>query len=576
MFSADERYVMVFNGEVYNYQTFRDALLKLGHTFKGHSDSEAMLAAICEWGIEKAVEQFNGMFAFAVYDRRERLLHIVRDRLGIKPLYYTWANGVFLFGSELKTLMAHPCFSGEINRDAVALYLRHGYIPAPHTIYKHVYKLPQGSMLTVRDAQSTQPIAYWSAQTVMQDAARHPFTGSPSEAVDALDALLRDAVQLQMISDVPLGAFLSGGVDSSTVVALMQAQSQRPVHTFTIGFHEAQFNEAPYAKAVAQHLGTHHTELYVTPAEARAVIPQLADWYDEPFADSSQIPTYLVSKLARQHVTVTLSGDGGDELFAGYERYAWSRGIHERMNSVPGALRALAARAITAVPPSVLDQIGGLAGLKRTGDRAHKLAEILTFESPAAMYRDLISLWKQPTSVVRHAHEPSTLLMDRQAWANSAHFTAWMQTMDLALYLPDDILTKVDRASMGISLESRVPILDHRVVEFAARLPLDYKVRDGQTKWALRQVLYRYVPRELIDRPKSGFAVPIGDWLRGDLRAWAEALLDEGRLREGGIFQPEPIRKLWAEHLGGTRNWQHHLWCILMFEAWRERWNVPA
>lgn len=582
MHSSCGRYVIIFNGEIYNYLTIRHEVEQEspGHAvpWRGHSDTEVALAAISRWGIEEAVKRFIGMFGFALWDRIERVLYLVRDRMGEKPLYYGRMGKSILFGSELKALRTHPDFNGEINRDALALYLRHNCIPAPYSIYREIYKLPPGTMLAVsgRDASFPVPVQYWSAREVAEQGIAEPFTGSTEEAIIALDGLLRDAVGLQMVADVPLGAFLSGGVDSSTVVALMQAQCDRPVKTFTVGFKEADYNESLHAKAVAACLGTEHTELYVTPAEAMAVIPKLPALYDEPFADSSQIPTFLVSELARRSVTVSLSGDGGDELFAGYNRYFWGRSIWKRLGWMPQSLRATAAAALTAVSPRRWDRVFNAAGSllpsaikQRTpGDKIHKLAEVLAVESPEAMYRGLASHWKDPASVVLGAREPPTALTDRHLWSNLPDFTQRMMYLDTVSYLPDDILVKVDRASMGVSLEARIPFLDHRVVEFAWRLPLSMKVRAGQGKWLLRQVLYRYVPKEMIERPKTGFGVPIDAWLRGPLRDWAEDLLDEKRLSEEGFFVPLPVREKWKEHLSGTRNWQYYLWDVLMFQAW--------
>lgn len=574
MLSPDGRFVIVFNGEIYNFAYLRDKLRSLGHTFRGTSDTEVMLAAIREWGLSKAVQQFNGMFAFALWDRQECSLSLVRDRLGIKPLYYGWVGRTLLFGSELKALRAHPEFHPEINRDALTLFLRHNYIPAPHTIYNKVYKLPPASILTVSLVQQpgdVRPAPYWSAQEVMQDGLAHPFDGSEQEAVNELERVLLNSVRLRMIADVPLGAFLSGGVDSSTIVALMQKQSGIPVQTFTIGFRETGFDEAQHARAVANHLGTEHTELYVTPEEARAVIPHLPTLYDEPFSDSSQIPTFLVAELARRHVTVSLSGDGGDELFGGYNRYFWTTRIWKKMGWIPAPLRELAAHGMVAFPPGFWNKAIGWAGYPNPGDKIHKLAEILGARTPSSIYLSLVSHWKQPERVVLGGKEPTTAATDLSQWLKNCSLTEQMMALDLVTYLPDDILAKVDRASMGISLETRVPFLDdHQVMEFAWKLPLQMKIRTGQGKWILRQVLYKYVPQRLIERPKMGFGVPIDTWLRGPLRDWAETLLDESRLRREGFFLPEPIRQKWAEHISGTRNWQYYIWDILMFQSWLE------
>jgi asparagine synthase (glutamine-hydrolysing) len=580
MLSANDRYVIVFNGEVYNFNQLRTELASLGHTFRGHSDTEIMLAAICEWGIRNAVQRFNGMFAFALWDRSERQLTLVRDRLGIKPLYYGRAGSVFLFGSELKALKAHPAFWAEIDRGALALYLRHNCIPAPHTIYKGIRKLLPGTILTLagnRPGEYPAPEPYWSARQVAESGVARPFEGSDQEAVGELDALLRESVRERMIADVPLGAFLSGGIDSSAIVALMQVQSSRPVQTFTIGFRESSYNEAEHAKEVAHHLGTDHTELYVTSQEAQAVIPRLPALFDEPFADSSQIPTFLIAELAHRHVTVSLSGDGGDELFGGYNRYSWARNIWKATGWLPGSFRTFSSVALRRTPPATWDTLLSSRivpprwRISEAGEKIRKIAEVLPANSPEAIYFDLVSHWKEPASIVCNAAEPPTLLTRQDTWAHLPDYTAWMMYMDLVTYLPDDILTKVDRASMGVSLEARVPYLDdHRVVEFAWRLPPRMKMRNGQGKWLLRQVLYQYVPRQMIERPKKGFGVPIDAWLRGPLREWVEELLDEQRLKDEGFFNPKPIRQKWQEHLTGKHNWQYHLWDILMFEAWLE------
>lgn len=579
MDSANGRYMIAFNGEIYNFLELRHDLERLGHFFRGHSDTEVMLASFSQWGVEQSVKRFNGMFAFAVWDRQERLLHLGRDRLGEKPLYYGWSGQTFLFGSELKALKAHPNFKAEINRDALTLFLRHSCVPTPYCIYQGIYKLPPGTILTCNGRDCDTPQPYWSAREAAESGIAEPFTGSEQEAVAQLDTLLQEAVKLRMVADVPLGAFLSGGIDSSTVVALMQTQSSQPVKTFTIGFYEDAYNEAEYAKAVAQHLGTDHTELYITPAEALAVIPKLPSLYDEPFSDASQIPTFLVSQLARESVTVSLSGDGGDELFAGYNRYFWGRSIWQKVGWTPPIMRSLAARALTSLSPQAWDRsftnFSRLLPTKlkqRTpGDNLHKLAEILAVPDPDAMYTGLVSHWKEPAALVVGGSEPLTTVSDRQKWAKLPDFTQRMMYLDTVTYLPDDILVKVDRASMGVSLEARVPLLDYRVVEFAWRVPLSMKIRDGQGKWLLRQVLDKYVPQNLIERPKSGFGVPIDKWLRSPLRDWAETLLDENRLRQEGFFNPQLIQQKWTEHLSGDRNWQYYLWDVLMFQAWLEQ-----
>jgi len=577
MHSSCRRYVVIFNGEIYNHLEIRRVLdEELDHAWRGRSDTEVLLEAICRWGVKEAVKRLNGMFAFALWDRKNRTLSLVRDRLGEKPLYYGWSRGEFLFGSELKALCAHPSFKREIDRDVLVLFLRFGYVPAPYSIYQGIRKLPPGTILTLRSEETNPrplPVSYWSARKVAEQGVAHPFTGSEDDAICQLETLLRDAVKLRMVADVPLGTFLSGGIDSSIVVALMQTQSDQPVKTFTIGSCTDDYNEAEHAKRVAKHLGTEHTELYVSPEDVIRVIPRLPTLYDEPFSDSSQIPTHLVSELARRHVTVSLSGDGGDELFGGYIRYLFGSSIWAKFGWVPQGLREMMAGGLAMISPQRWDQVFNTVGLilpsklrqRMPGVKLHKLAEVINAESPDEMYYGLVSHWKHPASFVLGASEPKTVLSDRKQWPDLADFTQRMMFLDTVTYLPDDILVKLDRASMGVSLEARVPLLDHRVVEFSWRMPLSMKIRDGQGKWLLRQVLYKYVPKKLIDRPKTGFAIPIDDWLRGPLREWAESLLDEGRLRREGFFNPEPIRTKWAEHLSGKYN--------LMFQAWNEQWK---
>jgi len=581
MVSKSGRYIIVFNGEVYNFNELGRELQSYGHTFRGHSDTEVMLAAIEQWGIEGAVPRFIGMFAFAVWDQKERKLYLVRDRLGIKPLYYGWCSGAFVFGSELKVFKGHPDFSAEINRDSMTLLLRYNYIPAPFSIYKGIYKLPPGSILSISSSPEPAILSldqYWSLQKIAEQGTIEQFGGTLNEAAEELDKLLRDAIKLRMIADVPLGAFLSGGVDSSTVVAVMQSLSRIPVKTFSIGFYEKSYNEATYAKDVANHLATDHTELYVTPEQAMSVITKLPSLYDEPFSDASQIPTFLVSELARQHVTVSLSGDGGDELFGGYNRYFWGRSVWQKMGWIPKHLRNFLSKSLKVLPPekwqSLFESMPIMPNQlkqKNMGDKIHKLSEILAVNGPDELYLGLVSHWKDPSGVVIGSSEPVTLLKDPDKWPIISDYTQRMMYFDLLTYLPDDILTKVDRASMGVSLEARVPLLDHRLVEFAGRLPLSMKIRGSQGKLLLRKVLYKYVPKELIERPKMGFGVPIDSWLRGPLRDWAYDYLNPERLKREGYFRPEPIGRLWKEHLSGTRNWQYYLWDILMFQTWLEK-----
>ncbi len=580
MHAASGRYVLVFNGEINNFAAIRQELESTGlaPAFRGHSDTEVMLAAFDAWGVEESVQRFVGMFGFALWDRRERRLHLARDRMGEKPLYYGWIGNVFLFGSELKALRAHPAFRGEIDRDALALLLRFSCIPSPHSIFTGVAKLPPATLLTIDAAvqpRSASPRPYWSAVEAAEAGAARPFSGSEAECIEELDRLLREAVRQEMVADVPLGAFLSGGIDSSAIVALMQAQSTRPVRTFTIGFHEAELNEAEHARAVAKHLGTDHTELYVTPDMVLGLIPRLPHINDEPFADASQLPTFLVSQLAVQSVTVSLSGDGGDELFAGYTRYLRVGAVWKTAQRVPGLLRGTASRVLSVISPSgwnsafrpLRPMLPRRLRHYAEGDKVHRFADGLrAASSPEQFYRGLMSKWTRADQVVIGAERPSLTIQK----GCDADFTRRLQAHDMTTYLPDDILTKVDRASMAVSLEVRAPLLDHRIVEFAFRVPPAMKIRDGKGKWLLRQLLDRYVPRDLVDRPKSGFVVPIGTWLRGPLRDWADALLDEQRLRNEGYFHPGPIRQKWAEHLSGRRDWQREIWDVLMFQAWQE------
>lgn len=610
MISACGRYVIAFNGEIYNHLELRaeldrgaaSVMTTFGNrvvenlapsdglkrqiryvssvSWRGNSDTETLLAGFSAWGIRATVERCVGMFAFAVWDRAEHMLVLGRDRLGEKPLYYGWQGrgdaACFLFGSDLAALRMHPAFAEDIDRAALCLYVRHNYIPAPYSIYKGFHKLPPGHLLTVslaRREPSVQP--YWSLTQVAERGALAPFTGTDTEAVDALEEMLRTAVRQQMVADVPLGAFLSGGIDSSTVVALMQAQSSQRVKSFTIGFDEQGYNEAEHAKAVARHLGTDHHELYVTSAQALQVIPFLPQLYTEPFSDPSQIPTYLVSRLAREHVTVSLSGDAGDELFAGYGRYGQAQRFWHRIERLPSAARTAAAAAIRSLSPGMWNRLlgplrpllPGSLGMPGLGERLHKGAAALNARRIDEVYLKLITHW-EPAGLVLEGEEPFTSLRGEPLPLAGLDSMQRLMALDTINYLPDDILVKVDRAAMGVSLEARAPLLDHRVVEFAWHLPQHLKRRNGVAKWALRQVLYRYVPKTLVERPKMGFGVPIDAWLRGPLRDWAENLLDETRLRRDGYFKPLPIRQKWAEHIAGGRNWEYHLWDILMFQAW--------
>ncbi|EIC22555.1 asparagine synthase (glutamine-hydrolyzing) [Thiorhodovibrio frisius] len=573
MVSPCKRYALTYNGEIYNNLDIRRELECVGGYFdwRGHSDTETLLAALRHWGVPVALERLNGMFAFALWDARERLLYLARDRMGEKPLYYGHYGKAFLFGSELKALRAYSGWQGMIDRDALTLYLRHNYVPTPWSIYRGIAKLPPAHYVVIREGGRSigKPRCYWSLATVAEAGT---VEAGAAELTDELDALLTDAVKRRMASDVPLGAFLSGGYDSTMVTALMQAQSQRPVRTFSIGFHEAAYDESRHAKKVAAHLGTDHTELLVSPEQALAVVPKLPFIYDEPFADSSQIPTFLVSQLARRHVTVALSGDGGDELFCGYNRYVLGYQVWRFLQLLPNPLRRAIAAMFRRAPGHALDSLQRLLPRRlrvpQLADRLPKLADVLAHRNGPSFYRGLVSHAKQPDQIVIGAREPEGILARAGGFPQLADPREWMMLMDSVTYLPDDILTKVDRASMAVSLEARVPLLDHRVVEFALRLPIGYKFRKGQGKWLLRQVLDRYVPRPLMNRPKMGFGVPIEHWLRGPLRGWAEDLLNETRLRNDGFLDPQPIREMWREHQSGARRWHYHLWDVLMFQAW--------
>lgn len=622
MHSAGGRYVITFNGEIYNHLALRAELGEL--PWRGHSDTETLLAGFDAWGVEETLKKTVGMFAIALWDVQTRTLHLARDRFGEKPLYYGWvgsgSNTAFVFGSELKALRAYPGFANPVSRDALALYMRFTYVPAPHSIYQNIFKLEPGCMLSIDaalqpyqsnalipPAQLLRPPAtqgaltlrrWWSLAAVVQAGTQNQIQDE-AQAVHALEQRLKDAVRLQMLADVPLGAFLSGGVDSSTIVALMQQQSNQAIKTFTVGFEEAGFDESPHARAVAQHLGTDHTEFFVTAHEAQAVIPHLPAMYDEPFADSSQIPTHLVCRAARQQVTVALSGDAGDELFGGYNRYFWGPRIWSRLSWLPYPIRQMLGAAIRAVPLAGWDALSrpinamlpAAQGIAGAGDKAHKLAARLGgVRDLDDLYRSLVSEWQDPAQVVKGVgstrcaanHAPQSLLDDPLPAQGAEQHQLRMMYRDSITYLPDDILCKVDRAAMAISLETRVPFLDHRVAELAWQLPLHMKIRGNEGKWALRQVLYKYVPRELIERPKAGFGIPVGQWLRGPLRDWAEALLNEQRLQAEGYFHPAPIRTKWAEHQSGQRDHTASLWTVLMFQAWLENnggqipINLPA
>ncbi len=582
MISRDGRYVISFNGEIYNFKSIRDELIDLGHNFRGHSDTEVMLVSFCQWGVECSVPRFSGMFAFAVWDREERNLYLFRDRIGEKPLYYGWLGGLLLFGSEMKALRAHPEWRSEVDRDALALLLQNSYIPAPYSIHKGFHKLLPGTYLKIPGsgpgATELVPKPYWSFKSTIENSLQNPFLGDDLEAVKIFETRLMNVIGNQMVSDVPLGAFLSGGVDSSAVVALMQAQSSKPIKSFTIGFQEKSYDESIYAKAVARHLGTEHTELYASPKQALEIIPRLPEIYDEPFADVSQIPTTMVSMMTRKYVTVCLSGDGGDELLAGYNRYFLGRKLWGGLRFVPWTLRKSCSELLDRIPPAWLG--GGLekispylpAALRQNhfGDKVLKFTDFLSAKKADDLYFSLVSFWKNPCQVALGSKASATILSRPEDWPKLRDFTERMMYLDSMGYLPGDIMVKVDRASMSASLESRAPFLDHKLVEFVWTLPMSMKIRNRHGKWLLRQVLYKHVPRELIERPKMGFGVPLEAWLRGPLRDWAESLLQESKLREQGFLDSNLVRKIWEEHQSGQRNWHYQLWIVLMFQAWLE------
>lgn len=576
MHSASGRYVVVFNGEIYNHLDIRKEIEEISADagWNGHSDTETIVSALDAWGLEGMLRRLNGMFAIAIWDRKLRQLHLARDRMGEKPLYYGKVGNAFVFGSELKALKAVPGWEGRVNRDVLALYLRHNCVPAPHSIYEGIYKLASAHCVTISDitADLPEPVPYWSLEDAFDSGAQNQLQGDAESASDELEKLLLDAVGIRMMADVPLGAFLSGGIDSSLIVSLMQAQANKPIKTFSIGFEEAGFNEAVFAKEVAAHLQTDHTEHYFSFKDAQDAIPSLPKMWDEPFADSSQIPTYFVSKIAREQVIVALSGDAGDELFCGYNRYNMGYNVWNKLKLLPKPARHAISKTVLRIPSGSIDSV--FSNLPRrirylgAGDRAHKLAEVLRLTDHERFYLHLVSHFKDPNSVVLDGEEPKTLFDRRDDWPDRKDMRDQMMYADLKTYLPDDILTKVDRASMAVSLEARVPFLDHRVVEFAQRFPVAWKTHNGQSKWPLRNILYKYVDRKLIERPKMGFGIPLAEWLRGPLAEWAEDLLNPSALRNDGFFDEKTITDLWSRHKSGVSNAHYYIWDILMFQAW--------
>jgi asparagine synthase (glutamine-hydrolysing) len=591
MISNSERYIISYNGEIYNFISIKKELDSAGSelSWRGHSDTEVILAAVEYWGIEKTLSKLVGMFAFSLWDKQQRILHLARDRMGEKPLYYGMNNKVFFFGSQLKAFTQHPDWQAEINRDALGLFMQYGYIPAPYSIYKNIFKLPPGTFLSI-PVNTSESIAnnipeakqYWSYLDSIVMSSDEEYRGDENGAMSELERILTRSITDQMVADVPLGAFLSGGIDSSLITALMQANSTTPVKTFSIGFKEKKYNEAQHASAVAKHLGTEHHELYLSPEDTLSMVPNIADVYDEPFADPSQIPTILLSQLARQHVTVSLSGDGGDELFCGYSRYFTDSRRWASINRLPYPARKVLSSLLLTTPYQVFNVLLYWTRLFRTPDGKKgsyasaliKLAEEMKFDHFGQFYDFRCSNWKHPTEIVLNSQPTDS--MTRDLSMNSLNFSEqcrYMMSFDTQQYLPDDILVKVDRAAMSTSLETRVPLLDHRVIEFSNSLPLSMKVRNGDFKWLLKKLLYKYVPQSLVDRPKMGFGVPIGSWLRGPLTEWSQSMLNETRLKDEGYLNSALVSKKWRDHLSGRHNHQGSLWHVLMFQAWLEKNN---
>jgi asparagine synthase (glutamine-hydrolysing) len=584
MTSAAGRWVLSYNGEVYNYREIRRQVEAAGAHLRGASDTEALLAAVELWGIDQAIDRCEGMFAAGLWDKRDRELHLIRDRFGEKPLYYGWVGRVFAFGSELKALSSLPGFSSELNRRAVVDYLGQNCIPAPETIWRGIRKLMPGHLLTVKDGikPGTVPTqrCYWSAAEAVARARANPLTVSVPEMIEQLEEMLSAAVAARMVADVPVGAFLSGGIDSSSIVALMQQHASTPVRTFTVGFADRSFDESAEAAAVAAHLGTDHTAVHVGDAEAVDVIAQLPDIWDEPFSDVSQIPTYLVSRVARQAVTVSLSGDGGDELFAGYNRHAWVDRVWGKAGGLPAGVRRAVGSAMERIPPGIIEKAAGTTGvlpanwrIRNPSTKVVKLGRVLAASDPEGAYRALTTHWADAQAVVLGQNAGVAEVMHREPPVSESGIIEQMLWFDLVDYLPNDILVKVDRAAMAVSLETRVPFLDRRLLEFAWSLPLEAKLREGQTKWLLRRVLDRHVPPALVNRPKMGFGLPIGSWLRGPLGPWAEQLLGETRLRDQGLLDPAPIRRAWELHRAGRRDLGYELWDVLVLQSWIDRWK---
>ncbi len=581
MVSHDGRYVIAYNGEVYNFKELRKELEKQGHLFQGNSDTEVVVNSLAEWGVEDALKKFNGMFALALWDKREKKLVLARDRLGIKPLYWGDSRGDLLFGSELKCFRAWPGFNNALNRNALALFFRHGFIPDPYSVFLGVNKLEPGTFLCFPSPGKHFKTRYWSTRETALRGLSCPLNISEEDSVEELERILGDSITMRMVADVPIGAFLSGGIDSSTVVALMQSKSTRPVKTFSIGFHEKGFNEAEEAKRVSATLGTDHTELYLLPEEVLRIIPSIPEYWDEPFSDPSQIPTYAVSRLARQQVTVSLSGDGGDELFGGYTRYRRTQKIWKFAQRIPAPLRSRLGTLVGFFPPALWDgllkiispALSSRSGKGPMGERLSKMADLLSQPDLGPLYYSRLSHFDQPADLLPGSQELKSILNDPRVPGEFQGVTERLMFLDSMHYLPGDILSKVDRASMAVGLEARVPLLDHRVFEYAWKLPLAQRVGGGVGKLVLRRLLERHLPSNLVNRPKMGFGIPLGDWLRGPLRPWAEELLLRESVEDRGLLNSGLVREMWNQHLSGERNRQFILWDVLVFQSWMRHWE---
>ena len=566
MHSHNDRYVIIYNGEIYNYLELKKQLQKNNHHFTSHSDTEVILTLISSYGLDAALQRISGMFAFALWDKKNKVLHLARDRMGEKPLYYGRVNQCWVFGSELKAIRVYPHFENKVDRASLALLMQYGYIPAPNSIYEHIYKLPPGHYLSLTYSNRhslPEPKPYWSAIKVAQDGLHNPLHLTDKEVIQSTEELLSSIIRSRMISDVPIGAFLSGGIDSSLITALMQKNSSQPIKTFTIGFQDPAYNEAGYAKAIAQYLQTDHTELYIDADQAFNLIPNLPSIYDEPFADSSAIPTCLIAQLTRQHVTVCLSGDGGDELFGGYNRYLLGNTLSNMVRFLPYPLRLLLQKTLLALSSPSMEALLQYSKLPMIHHKLHKLSSVIAVKSTNDLYPYLISQWLDPQEIVKEGGRTQyNPLLEKNDMIKK------MMLYDTLFYLPDDIMVKVDRACMAVGLENRAPYLDHQLFAWTWRLASNMKIRNRTTKWLLREVLAQHIPQSLFARPKMGFSIPLGSWLRGPLRDWADALLNKSSIEAQGYLEAGPILKKWEEHLTGKRNWQYPLWTVLMFQAW--------